>query len=261
MKPLILLSNDDGYFARGLQHLIDVLRPMARLLVVAPDGGRSGSGCACTFGYPIRKTLIRHEDGLDVWSCTGTPVDCVKLAFSDLLTERPAMVIGGINHGDNSAVNAHYSGTMGVALEGCMKGIPSVAFSLDTHAADADFSPYSDCILQVVDYVLTHGLPLQSCLNVNFPCVPQVKGIKVCRMAWGEWKEEFEKRSHPRGGEYYWLTGYFDRYDVDDADADRTALDNGYIAITPIRIDLTDYALKAELDKVFTKTDRALRLH
>lgn len=249
MKPLILISNDDGYFAKGIEFLIRVLRPMARLLVVAPDGGRSGMACACTFGYPVRRKLIREEDGLTIWSCTGTPVDCVKLAFTDICTERPAMVIGGINHGDNSAVNAHYSGTMGVVIEGCMKGIPSVAFSLDTHDADADFTPFADCIRKVTDYVLTKGLPPRSCLNVNFPNTPHVKGIKVCRMGWGEWKDEFEKRSHPRGGDYYWLTGWFDLYEQPGCDADRAALTDGYIAITPIRVDMTDYALKEELEQ------------
>jgi len=253
MKPLILISNDDGYQSKGIQSLIEALKPLARLLVVAPDKGRSGMACACTFAVPVYKWLVSEEDDVAVWGCTGTPVDCVKLAFADLLAERPAMVVGGINHGDNSAVNAHYSGTMGVVYEGCMKGIPSVAFSLDSHDAFADFTPLVPYIQNITRHVLEHGLPKGSCLNVNFPAMSTFKGVRVCRMAWGEWKNEFERRNHPRGGDYYWLTGAFDLEDSSDGYADRVALNEGYVAVTPFKLDATDYALKEELEKVFSK--------
>ncbi len=252
MKPLILVSNDDGYQAKGIQSLIDALRPLARLLVVAPDKGRSGMACACTFAVPVYKWLVSQDDDVSIWGCSGTPVDCVKLAFADVLTEQPAMVIGGINHGDNSAVNAHYSGTMGVVYEGCMKGIPSVAFSLDSHDAFADFSPLVPWIRRITTHVLENGLPKGTCLNVNFPATPTYKGLRVCRMAWGEWKSEFERRDHPRGGDYYWLTGHFELNDSTDGYADRIALNEGYVAVTPFKLDATDYALKAELEKVFS---------
>lgn len=252
MKPLILVSNDDGYQAKGIQTLVEALRPLARLVVVAPDTGRSGMACACTFNVPVYKWLVSSDDDVSVWGCSGTPVDCVKLAFADVLTERPAMVIGGINHGDNSAVNAHYSGTMGVVYEGAMKGIPSVAFSLDSHDAFADFTPLIPWIRHITTYVLEHGLPKGTCLNVNFPATPTYKGLRVCRMAWGEWKSEFERRDHPRGGDYYWLTGHFELNDSTDGYADRIALNEGYVAVTPFKLDATDYALKAELEKVFS---------
>ncbi len=252
MKPLILVSNDDGYQAKGIQTLVEALRPLARLVVVAPDTGRSGMACACTFNVPVSKWLVSSDDDVSVWGCSGTPVDCVKLAFADVLTERPAMVIGGINHGDNSAVNTHYSGTMGVVYEGCMKGIPSVAFSLDSHDPFADFSPLVPWIQRITSYVLEHGLPKGTCLNVNFPTTTPYKGIRFCRMAWGEWKSEFERRDHPRGGDYYWLTGHFELNDSTDGYADRIALNEGYVAVTPFKLDATDYALKAELEKVFS---------
>ena len=253
MKPLILISNDDGYQARGINCLIEMLRPLARMIVVAPDGSRSGMACACTFTQPLYKTLIREDEDVAVWSCSGTPVDCIKLAFNDICTEQPAMVIGGINHGDNSAINAHYSGTMAIALEGCMKGIPSVAFSLDSHAPDADFSPFADTIRQITRYVLDKGLPPHTCLNVNFPNVPVSKGIRICRMAYGDWKNEFDKHIHPRtANNYYWLTGHFQLDESADEDTDRIALMEGYTAVTPITLDLTDYALKRQLEGVFS---------
>ena len=252
MKPLILISNDDGYQARGIHCLVEMLRPLARLVVVAPDGSRSGMGCACTFSQPLYRTLIHQDDDVSVWSCTGTPVDCIKMALHDICTERPAMVIGGINHGDNSAINAHYSGTMGIAFEGCMKGIPSVAFSIDSHASDVDFAPHADAVRRITSFVLTHGLPLHTCLNVNFPCAAASKGIRICRMAYGNWVNEFDKHRHPRTGQdYYWITGHFELDPVTDAstDTDRQALIEGYTAITPVTLDLTDYALKRELEK------------
>ena len=253
MKPLILISNDDGYQSLGIQSLVKALSPLARLVVVAPDKGRSGMACACTFSVPVYRWLVSEEEDVTVWGCSGTPVDCVKLAFADLLDEHPAMVVGGINHGDNSAVNAHYSGTMGVVYEGCMKGIPSVAFSLDSHDPFADFTPLIPWIRRITSYVLERGLPKGSCLNVNFPNLPEYKGVRICRMAWGEWKNEFERRPHPRGGDYYWLTGAFELADTSDGQADRTALNEGYVAVTPFKLDATDYALKAELEEWFTR--------
>lgn len=256
MKPLILISNDDGYQARGINCLVEMLRPMARIIVVAPDGARSGMACACTFTQPLYKTLIREDDDVAIWSCTGTPVDCIKLAINDICPETPAMIIGGINHGDNSAINAHYSGTMGIAFEGCMKGIPSVAFSIDSHAADADFAPFADSIRRITAYVLDNGLPPHTCLNVNFPNTPVDKGIRICRMAYGNWVNEFDKHLHPRSGsDYYWLTGSFQLGPSADGYTDRGALIEGYTAITPITLDLTDYVLKRQLEEAFGKEE------
>ena len=153
-RPLILISNDDGYQAKGINSLIDMLRPVADIVVCAPDGPRSGFSCAFSAEIPLRLTLQRQEPGVEVWSCNGTPVDCVKMALDNIVSRRPDMVVGGINHGDNSSVNSHYSGTMGVVLEGCMKYIPSVAFSLCDHRADADFEPMRPWVVSITQRVL-----------------------------------------------------------------------------------------------------------
>ncbi|MBR1687182.1 MAG: 5'/3'-nucleotidase SurE, partial [Prevotella sp.] len=190
-RPLILISNDDGYEARGINCLVEMVRPLADVLVCAPDAARSGYACAFSAGIPLTLTHRRSEPGVDVWSCNGTPVDCVKMALAELTPQRrPALVIGGINHGDNASVNTHYSGTMGVTLEGCMKYIPSVAFSLCDHRADADFSPLEPYVRQMVQQLLAAGLPRGVCLNVNFPLVSEFRGVRVCRMAAGTWGNE-----------------------------------------------------------------------
>ena len=184
-RPLILVSNDDGYKAKGINCLVEVLAEFGDVVVMAPHTGRSGKGCAITSEQPITFHPVSVSEGVEIYSCTGTPADCVKLAFDALLTRRPDLVVGGINHGDNSAVNAHYSGTMGVVFEGCMKGVPSVAFSLCDHDPDADFTPTLPVIRKVVKEVLTRGLPKGCCLNVNFPEKAPYKGISVCHQANG----------------------------------------------------------------------------
>lgn len=241
-RPLILVSNDDGYKAKGVNCLARVLKEFGDVVVVAPHTGRSGKGCAITSEVPVKVVKVFEEPGLEIYSCTGTPSDCVKLACHAVLSRRPDMVVGGINHGDNSSVNAHYSGTMGVVLEGCMKGIPSVAFSLCSHDDDADFAPTYDVIRKVVSQVLERGLPTGSCLNVNFPDSPAYAGVKVCRQATGAWVNEWESHNHPRGGEWWWLTGEY-VVEEDDEAADRVALSNNFVAITPTKIDFTDYTL------------------
>ena len=166
---MILISNDDGYQAKGINSLINFVKDYDDVLVCAPEGPRSGFACAFSATTPLTLTHRHHEKGVDVWSCNGTPVDCVKMALAELCPQKPNLVIGGINHGDNSSVNTHYSGTMGVTMEGCMKYIPSVAFSLCDYRADADFRPLEPYIRDIVQRVLRDGLPTGVCLNVNFP--------------------------------------------------------------------------------------------
>ena len=243
-KPFILISNDDGYQAKGINSLVDMIRDMADILVCAPESGRSGMACAFSANDPLVLVPQRQEEGLEVWSCNGTPVDCVKLALEELCKERrPQMVIGGINHGDNASVNAHYSGTMGVTLEGCMKYIPSVAFSLCTHDWFADFEPLRPYIRKIVRKVLDDGLPKGVCLNVNFPVVDQFKGVRVCRMAPGTWDNEVVKCRHPRGYDYWWMVGRYNNDEPEAEDTDNWALRHGYVAITPTKIDITSYEM------------------
>lgn len=255
-RPLILISNDDGYQAKGINALADMLRPLADVVVCAPDGPRSGYSCAFSAEVPLRLTLHRREPGLEVWSCNGTPVDCVKMALDNILPYRPTMVAGGINHGDNSSVNSHYSGTMGVVLEGCMKYLPSVAYSLCDHRADANFSPLSPYITAITRRVLTEGLPQGVCLNVNFPLTTEqgaksvehpFRGVRVCRMAHGRWVNETAKCHHERGYDYWWMVGNYVSDEPDAGDTDRWALSHGYVAITPTRIDVTAYEAMEQL--------------
>lgn len=261
MRKLILISNDDGYEAKGLRCLVDMLRPLADIVVCAPEGPRSGFSCAFSATTPLLLNLRHKEPGVEIWSCNGTPVDCVKMALSQILTRRPDMVIGGINHGDNGSVNSHYSGTMGVTMEGCMKYIPSVAYSLCDHNADADFEPLRPYIRRFTERILNEGLPKDVCLNINFPLLkkdseatecaegtdsPAVsasrfKGIKVCRMAHGSWLNEVTKCHHPRGYDYYWMVGHYRNDEPEAEDTDNWALTHGYIAITPTHIDVTNH--------------------
>jgi 5'-nucleotidase len=153
------------------------------------------------------------------------------------------MIIGGINHGDNASVNVHYSGTMGVTFEGCMKYIPSVAFSLCDHNPDADFSLMTPIVRYVTQRVLKEGLPLGVCLNINFPVVEKYSGVKVCRMAKGTWGNETVRCAHPRGYDYYWMVGSYTNDEPEAEDTDNWALQHGYVSITPTQIDVTNYPM------------------
>ena len=236
---MILISNDDGYQAKGINFLINIVKDYGDVLVCAPEGPRSGFSCAFSATTPLPLTYRHHEEGVDIWSCNGTPVDCVKMALAELCPQKPDLVIGGINHGDNASVNTHYSGTMGVTMEGCMKYIPSVAFSLCDYRADADFRPLEPYIRDIVQRVLHDGLPTGVCLNVNFPKTPAFKGVKLCRMSMGTWESEVSKCHHPRGYDYWWMMGHYVNDEPEATDTDRWALDNAYVAITPTRIDVT----------------------
>lgn len=248
-KPLLLLSNDDGFDAKGLRELILTLHTLADLIVVAPSGPRSGASGSITSQVPLRCMLVSEEPGIIIYKCNGTPVDCIKLALNSFVPRKPDMVIGGINHGDNSSVNVHYSGTMGVVIEGCLKGIPSVGFSLCNHSADADFSATLPYVFQIVKNVLEEKLPAGVCLNVNFPDVHDLKGVRICRQTDGVWTKEFAEREHPYGGNYYWMTGVFHDNEPDAEDTDHWALNHGYVAITPTQIDMTAYQQIDRLNK------------
>ena len=190
-RPLILISNDDGYMAKGIQSLIKYLRPIGEIVVMAPDSARSGSGCAITVTTPVHYQLVEKDVDLTIYKCSGTPTDCVKLALHTILADRkPDIIVSGINHGENMATNVHYSGTMGVAIEGCLCSIPSIGFSIDSHNPDVDFSATEPFVRQITEKVLQNGLPSQTCLNVNIPNLEEIKGIKVCTQAKGYWTQE-----------------------------------------------------------------------
>lgn len=238
-KPYILISNDDGVTAPGIKFLIETLHPVADLLVVAPDAPRSGFGCSITTLQPISYTVLRDEPGLKVCSCTGTPVDCIKLALNAFPERRPDLIVGGINHGDNSSVNTHYSGTMGVVTEGTLQGYPAVAFSLCDHRWEADFTPLAPYLVDFVFKAIAIGLPPYTCLNINFPRVEKFAGVRICRMAHSRWERELEPCPHPYGGHFYWLAGGSRELEPEAENTDRWALNHGYVAVTPTMLDVT----------------------
>ena len=259
-RPLVLISNDDGYHANGLRYLADFLRDEADVLICAPDGGRSGFSRAFSAVTPLTLRRPKNMDDLgehvEVWSCSGTPVDCVKIALDQLTPDRrPDLILGGINHGDNSTVNNHYSGTMGVAVEGCLKYIPSIAFSTCYYDPKADLEPLRPYVRAIVRKVLKEGLPKGTCLNVNFPARQEFEGIKACRMTWGSWINEIDKRHHQRGYDYYWMVGNYRNDEPEAEDTDQWALSHGFVAITPTKIDVTAYDYMASLETQIASLD------
>lgn len=252
-RPLLLLANDDGYQASGLAALIEALRPMADLLVVAPDGARSGFGCSITMVQPLHNRLVKQEaatperGSLTIYACSGTPVDGVKIAFNILLPRigrRPAAVVSGVNHGDNSSLNTFYSGTMGAAFEGVHQGVPALGFSVCDHSLKADFSPTLPYIQTITRRVLDEGLPPLTALNVNFPKGGDYRGVRTCRMAHSRWTNEVYAQPHPMTQkEIYFLQGEPVELEPEADDTDRWALANGYVAVTPQTYDATHYGL------------------
>lgn len=249
-KPLILITNDDGISAPGIRFLVSLMGRIGRVVVVAPDKPQSAMGHAITVNQPLRITKLRFDDHHTEYSCSGTPVDCVKIAIDKILRRKPDLLVSGVNHGANSSVNIIYSGTMSAALEGAMVHVPSIGFSLNEYAYNADFSHTEHYIISIVKNVIAHGLPEGTCLNVNFPARSnrKIKGIKVCRQAKGHWKEEFDERKDPHGRNYYWLTGVFENPDL-GSDTDEWALKHNYVSVVPVHFDFTAHQAISEINK------------
>lgn len=238
-RPSILVTNDDGIDAPGINVLIKALLPLGDLFVVAPDKAQSGSGHAITINNTIRVNHFTIE-GVEAYSCTGTPVDCVKMGVNHLMPTAPDLVVSGINHGPNHSINVIYSGTMSAAVEAATCGIPGIGFSLMNHAKDADFTASAEYVRQITATVLESGLPKGVCLNVNIPDLPkdQIKGVRTCRQANAVWIEKFYQRQDPFGNDYYWLTGEFVNKDQ-DPNSDAKALEEGFVTVVPTKFDLT----------------------
>lgn len=240
-KPLILVTNDDGIFAKGIRTLVEEMIELGEVWIVAPDKPQSGMGHAVTINDPLRLAKEHFGiPGVKAFSCSGTPVDCVKLAIYRILKRKPDVLVSGINHGSNSSINVIYSGTMSAAVEGAVEGIPSIGFSILDHDADADFDPARKFVRQIVKQALKQEWPLGTCLNVNIPKLKehQIKGIKVCRQAQGFWSDAFDVRKDPSGKEYYWMTGAFNNPDKGE-DTDEWALEHHYISLVPVSFDMT----------------------
>lgn len=257
-KPLILITNDDGITAPGIRALIEVMSELGDILVVAPDGPQSGTGHAITLHNTLHLEKISKAGAdFEEYSCSGTPVDCVKFAVSEILKKKPDLCVSGINHGSNSSINVIYSGTMSAAVEAGIEGIPAIGFSLADFDWKADFEPIKPYVREIARQVLENGLPEQTVLNVNFPKKPasELKGIRICRQAKAQWVEKFDKRKTPYGRDYYWLTGEFKNKDNGE-DTDEWALANGYVSIVPVQFDLTAYHAMQFLNSLDWKSDK-----
>ncbi|MBL4592665.1 MAG: 5'/3'-nucleotidase SurE [Flavobacteriales bacterium] len=246
-KPLILVVNDDGINAPGIKALISVAKEFGEVVVIAPDKPQSGMGHAITLDSTLHINKVDIE-GVLAYSCSGTPVDCVKIAVNKLLDRKPDLIVSGINHGSNSSINVIYSGTMSAALEGALEKIPSVGFSLLNHSIDADFSAAKHYAHKIIKHLLNNSYSNEMCLNVNIPNLSAelIAGIKICRQAKGNWEEEYDERTDPMGRTYYWLTGKFVIED-DGTDTDEWALRNSYVSIVPVQPDITDYDLSTTI--------------
>ena len=237
--PDILVVNDDGITAPGIKALMDAMAEIGRVVVVAPDSPQSGMGHAITIGKPLRLEKVDIYKGVEMYRCSGTPVDCVKLAVNKIFKgNKPDLCVSGINHGLNNAINILYSGTMSAAVEGAIESIPSIGFSLDDYTFQADFSGCLKFVKAIARQVLENGLPAATLLNVNFPKIADIKGIKICRQANAKWAEEFDERIDPHERPYYWLTGVFQLNDK-GKDTDVWALENGYASVVPVQFDMT----------------------
>ncbi|MBC7872689.1 MAG: 5'/3'-nucleotidase SurE [Ferruginibacter sp.] len=251
-KPVILITNDDGVTAPGIMSLVEAVKDLGKIVVVAPDKPQSGMGHAITIGQPLRLHKITSIDNVETWSCTGTPVDCVKLAVDKVLHRKPDICLSGINHGANHSINVIYSGTMSAAVEAAIESIPSVGFSLLDYRIDADFTGARKFVRIIVEKMLSTKLDKHTVLNVNIPAVaPELlKGFKICKQAYAKYEEDFIERNDPHGRHYYWLTGEFVNFDK-GKDTDVWALANNYVSVVPVQFDLTNYVLKAKLEKLW----------
>ena len=224
-EKLILVVNDDGVTAPGIKALVEAVKGLGKVIVVAPDSPQSGMGHAITIGNPLRLEKVHlWNDEIEAYQCSGTPVDCVKLAVDKVLHRKPDLCVSGINHGSNSSINVIYSGTMSAAMEAAIEGIPAIGFSLLDYDFDADFSAATFFAKQIAEKILTNKLPEHSLLNVNIPKLPteKIKGVKVCRQSIAKWVE----------------------------DTDEWALANDFVSVVPVQFDLTAHQHLKTISKI-----------
>ena len=248
-EKIILVTNDDGITAPGIRALIEAVRPLGKVVVVAPDSPQSGKGHAITIGVPLRLDPVDIFEGIEAWQCSGTPVDCVKLARDKILHRLPDLCVSGINHGANHSINVIYSGTMSAAMEAAIEGVPSVGFSSLDYSFEQDFILAGKVAFTVAKKMLETKLPEGTLFNVNIPVAKEeeFKGIRIARQADAKWVEDFDERRDPRGKKYYWLTGEFVNRDSGE-DTDVWALAFNYASLVPVQFDLTDYKLKKQIE-------------
>lgn len=248
-ERLILISNDDGVNATGIAALIDVAKNFGKIIVVAPATGQSGMSHSISISKALYLNKIKDDKDIEIYSCSGTPVDSIKLAIHDIIPRKPDLILSGINHGSNSSISVLYSGTMGAAIEGRLNGVPSIGFSLLDHSENPDFTLSKKIVSDVLSSLFSQEIPANLCLNINVPNIDEkdFMGIKICRQTNGVWKEGFDKKSDEKGAEYFTLTGSFDNFEPEAKDTDEWALNNKYASIVPVKVDFTNYSL---LDKL-----------
>ena len=254
--PVILITNDDGVTAPGIKALVEAVKHLGQVVVVAPDKPQSGMGHAITIGHPLRLNKVSLFDEVEAYQCSGTPVDCVKLAVDKVLHRKPDICLSGINHGANHSINVIYSGTMSAALEASIESIPSIGFSLLDYSIEANFSGAQKYAKILVEQLLGSKIDKHLCLNVNVPHLDMelIQGFKICRQAYAKYVEDFAERKDPTGRNYYWLTGEFVNFD-EGTDTDVWALENNYVSVVPVQFDLTNYVLKEKLEKMLNHKD------
>jgi 5'-nucleotidase len=243
-KKLILLTNDDGIGAQGIRSLYNVFSkdPKYDVAIIAPEFERSAGGHGITVFDPIWVKKEYRNKKFYGYVVNGTPADCVKL-FKELLGRKPDLLISGINRGANIGENIIYSGTVSAATEGICNDIPSIAVSLDSYVDD-DYSFAANFSKKIADLVFKNGgLPSKTLLNINVPSLPKkkIKGVKITKQSDAKFKDYFLKRTDPRGRDYYWMDGEFVEI-TDCNDSDYCAIKEGYVSITPIQCDMTDYS-------------------
>jgi 5'-nucleotidase len=251
-QPVILITNDDGITAPGIRNLVEAVKDLGKIIVVAPDKPQSGMGHAITIGHPLRLHPAQVFGDIESYQCTGTPVDCVKLAVDKILHRKPDICLSGINHGANHSINVIYSGTMSAAVEAAIESIPSIGFSLLDYSIEADFSAARMYARMIVEKMMSTRLDKHTILNVNFPAVDKklIRGVKMCRQAYAKYEEDFLERDDPHGRKYFWLTGDFVNMDR-GKDTDVWALKNNYVSVVPVQFDMTNYELKNKLEKTW----------
>ena len=254
-ERLIFLTNDDSYLSKGFRHAVALASEFGHVVAIAPDRVQSGMSQAITINSPLFLREVEKRDNVEIYAFSGTPVDCAKIAFDHFFAERKVdLVLSGINHGSNAAVNVMYSGTMGAAIEGSFYGVPSIGLSLDDHDPDADFTGAVEYCRRIIASVLDAEahLPRPLCLNVNVPrcAASEIEGIRLCRQTRGFWREDFYARQDPHGRDYYWLTGAFQNAEPEAEDTDEWALAHRYVAVVPVQTDLTDYRMLDNLNHV-----------
>jgi 5'-nucleotidase len=250
-KPKILITNDDGIGSPGLKSLWNAVANFADVTIIAPASDQSGVGVGITLRTPLQIIADNWENNTPAWKVTGTPADCVKLALSIVLKEKPDLIISGVNRGSNSGRTVLYSGTVGGVIEGAIRGIPGIAFSLD-NVVDPNFQSMEKYILPLVQHALEHPLPRGTIYNVNFP-QDTIQGIRMARQGRSYWVDDPDRRIHPEGSPYFWLGGKWDSHDEHE-ESDVHLLRQGYATVVPIYVDeLTNHSLFEDRKEIFNK--------